>query len=321
MDEHINGRLYDHSMSNKISGGGWWTIESENRYSSTVKHTSYFVGGYNGSKTLPDWGVIIRQAKFVRLSTGNIGDYRIDFGVMDGHISRGSHKTAEEVVPSITKSVRNTVPPVSENHAMIGFVQFEFKYEWQTFRAWYEISLENQQRCVYKQATPQQSVLLNRKTKMKSHILDEISPSQSELIERTDGLFEKTSYGRSPNEERKEQMKNLPNAVTRTQFGQVRFIRIGPAATRLSGDSLAANIVPGYDTPVIDIMEDSLFQRDKDTIRLVKGRYIVEGPLEFNTMMLTEMSGSMTRMTKAVGSGSNVKTSKFKQQSSALRRI
>jgi len=156
---------------------------------------------------------------------------------------------------------------------------------------------------------------------LEAHKYEEISERNSVLIQRTDGIFEKTTYGRSPNEERKEQMKNLPNAVTRTQFGQIRFIRIGPAATKLSGDSLAANIVPGYETPVIDIMEDSLFQRDKDTIRLVKGRYIVEGPLEFNTMMLTEMAGSMTRMTKAVGSGSNVQTSKFKQQSSALRRI
>ena len=320
MDEHINGRLYDHSMSEKLSQGGWWTVESENKYSSTIRHTSYFVGGYNGSKTLPDWKGIIRQAKFVKLAGANLGDYRIDFGVMEGHISRGSHKTAEEVVPSITKSVQNTVPPVSENHAIIGFVQFEFNYMNMTFRAWYEISLQGMKVRI-KQTTPQQAVLLNRKTEMKSHIIEEISRQKHELIERTDPIFSKNTYGRSPNEERKEQMKNLPNAVTRTQFGQVRFIRIGPAATKLSGDSLAANIVPGYSTPVIDIMEDSLFQRDKDTIRLVKGRYIVEGPLEFNTMMLTEMAGSMTRMTKAVGSGSNVQTSKFKQQSSALRRI
>ena len=306
-------------MSEKLSQGGWWTVESENKYSSTIRHTSYFVGGYNGSKTLPDWGVIIRQAKYVKLSS-NIGDYRIDFGVMEGHIQRGSKKTADKVVPRVAKSVRNTVPPVSENHAIIGFVQFEFKYEWQTFRVWYEITLQGF-KVGMKQATPQQAVLLNRMTKLEAHKYEEISERNSVLIQRTDGIFEKTAYGRSPNEERKEQMKNLPNAVTRTQFGQVRFIRIGPAATKLSGDSLAANIVPGYETPVIDIMEDSLFQRDKDTIRLVKGRYIVEGPLEFNTMMLTEMAGSMTRMTKAVGSGSNVQTSKFKQQSSALRRI
>ena len=306
-------------MSEKLSQGGWWTVESENKYSSTIRHTSYFVGGYNGSKTLPDWGAIIRQAKYVKLSS-NVGDYRIDFGVMEGHIQRGSKKTADKVVPRVAKSVRNTVPPVSENHAIIGFVQFEFKYEWQTFRVWYEISLQGF-KVGMKQATPQQAVLLNRMTKHDWHKYEEISKQNSNLIERTDGIFEKTTYGRSPNEERKEQMKNLPNAVTRTQFGQVRFIRIGPAATKLSGDSLAANIVPGYATPVIDIMEDSLFQRDKDILRLVKGRYIVEGPLEFNTMMLTEMAGSMTRMTKAVGSGSNVQTSKFKQQSSALRRI
>lgn len=306
-------------MSEKLSQGGWWTVESENKYSSTIRHTSYFVGGYNGSKTLPDWGVIIRQAKYVKLSS-NVGDYRIDFGVMEGHIQRGSKKTADKVVPRVAKSVRNTVPPVSENHAIIGFVQFEFKYEWQTFRVWYEITLQGF-KVGMKQATPQQAVLLNRMTKLEAHKYEEISERNSVLIQRTDGIFEKTTYGRSPNEERKEQMKNLPNAVTRTQFGQIRFIRIGPAATKLSGDSLAANIVPGYETPVIDIMEDSLFQRDKDTIRLVKGRYIVEGPLEFNTMMLTEMAGSMTRMTKAVGSGSNVQTSKFKQQSSALRRI
>ena len=319
MDEHINGRLYDHSMSEKLSQGGWWTVESENKYSSTIRHTSYFVGGYNGSKTLPDWGAIIRQAKYVKLSS-NVGDYRIDFGVMEGHIQRGSKKTADKVVPRVAKSVRNTVPPVSENHAIIGFVQFEFKYEWQTFRVWYEISLQGF-KVGMKKATPQQAVLLNRMTKLEAHKYEEISEHNSTLIRRTDPIFEKTTYGRSPNEERKEQMKNLPNAVTRTQFGQVRFIRIGPAATKLSGDSLAANIVPGYATPVIDIMEDSLFQRDKDILRLVKGRYIVEGPLEFNTMMLTEMAGSMTRMTKAVGSGSNVQTSKFKQQSSALRRI
>lgn len=306
-------------MSEKLSQGGWWTVESENKYSSTIRHTSYFVGGYNGSKTLPDWGAIIRQAKYVKLSS-NVGDYRIDFGVMEGHIQRGSKKSADKVVPRVAKSVRNTVPPVSENHAIIGFVQFEFKYEWQTFRVWYEISLQGF-KVGMKQATPQQAVLLNRMTKHDWHKYEEISKQNSNLIERTDGIFEKTTYGRSPNEERKEQMKNLPNAVTRTQFGQVRFIRIGPAATKLSGDSLAANIVPGYATPVIDIMEDSLFQRDKDILRLVKGRYIVEGPLEFNTMMLTEMAGSMTRMTKAVGSGSNVQTSKFKQQSSALRRI
>ena len=306
-------------MSEKLSQGGWWTVESENKYSSTIRHTSYFVGGYNGSKTLPDWGVIIRQAKYVKLSS-NIGDYRIDFGVMEGHIQRGSKKTTDKVVPRVAKSVRNTVPPVSENHAIIGFVQFEFKYEWQTFRVWYEITLQGF-KVGMKQATPQQAVLLNRMTKLEAHKYEEISEHNSVLIQRTDPIFEKATYGRSPNEERKEQMKNLPNAVTRTQFGQVRFIRIGPAATKLSGDSLAANIVPGYETPVIDIMEDSLFQRDKDTIRLVKGRYIVEGPLEFNTMMLTEMAGSMTRMTKAVGSGSNVQTSKFKQQSSALRRI
>lgn len=306
-------------MSEKLSQGGWWTVESENKYSSTIRHTSYFVGGYNGSKTLPDWGAIIRQAKYVKLSS-NVGDYRIDFGVMEGHIQRGSKKTADKVVPRVAKSVRNTVPPVSENHAIIGFVQFEFKYEWQTFRVWYEISLQGF-KVGMKQATPQQAVLLNRMTKHDWHKYEEISKQNSNLIERTDGIFEKTTYGRSPNEERKEQMKNLPNAVTRTQFGQVRFIRIGPAATKLSGDSLAANIVPGYATPVIDIMEDALFQRDKDILRLVKGRYIVEGPLEFNTMMLTEMAGSMTRMTKAVGSGSNVQTSKFKQQSSALRRI
>jgi len=320
VDEHINGRLYDHSMSNKLSKGGWWTVESENKYSSTIRHTSYFVGGYNGSKTLPDWGVIIRQEKYVKLAGSNIGNYRIDFGVMEGHIQRGSKKTAEEVVPRVAKSVRNTVPPVSENHAIIGFVQFEFKYEGQTFRAWFEITLQGL-KAGMKQATPQQAVLLNRMTKLDAHKYEEISERNSVLIQRTDGIFEKTTYGRSPNEERKEQMKNLPNAVTRTQFGHVRFIRIGPTATKLSGDSLAANIVPGYETPVIDIIEDSLFQRDKDTIRLVKGRYIVEGPLEFNTMMLTEMAGSMTRMTKAVGSGSNVQTSKFKQQSSALRRI
>ena len=320
MDEHINGRLYDHSMSEKLSQGGWWTVESENKYSSAIRHTSYFVGGYNGSKTLPDWKGIIRQAKFVKLAGANLGDYRIDFGVMEGHIQRGSKKTTDKVVPRVAKSVRNTVPPVSENHAIIGFVQFEFKYEWQTFRVWYGITLQGST-VGMKQATPQQAVLLNRMTKLEAHTYEEISRQNSNLIERTDGIFEKTTYGRSPNEERKEQMKNLPNAVPRTQFGQVRFIRIGPAATKLSGDSLAANIVPGYATPVIDIMEDSLFQRDKDTIRLVKGRYIVEGPLEFNTMMLTEMSGSMTRMTKAVGSGSNVQTSKFKQQSSALRRI
>ena len=120
MDEHINGRLYDHSMSEKLSQGGWWTVESENKYSSTIRHTSYFVGGYNGSKTLPDWGVIIRQAKYVKLAGSNIGDYRIDFGVMEGHIQRGSKKTAAEVVPRVAKSVRNTVPPVSENHAIIG---------------------------------------------------------------------------------------------------------------------------------------------------------------------------------------------------------
>ena len=307
-------------MSEKLSKGGWWTVESENKYSSTIRHTSYFVGGYNGSKTLPAWGAIIRQAKYVKLAGSNIGDYRIDFGVMEGHIQRGSKKTADKVVPRVAKSVRNTVPPVSENHAIIGFVQFEFNYEGQTFRVWYEISLQGLKASM-KQATPQQAVLLNRMTKLEAHKYEEISERNSVLIQRTDGIFERTAYGRSPNEERKEQMKNLPNAVTRTQFGQVRFIRIGPAATKLSGDSLAANIVPGYGTPVIDIMEDSLFQRDKDTIRLVKGRYIVEGPLEFNTMMLTEMAGSMTRMTKAVGSGSNVQTSKFKQQSSALRRI
>ena len=263
--------------------------------------------------------MIIRQAKYVKLSS-NVGDYRIDFGVMEGHIQRGSKKTAEEVVPRVAKSVRNTVPPVSENHAIIGFVQFEFKYEGQTFRAWFEITLQGL-KAGMKQATPQQAVLLNRMTKLDAHKYEEISERNSVLIQRTEGIFEKTTYGRSPNEERKEQMKNLPNAVTRTQFGHVRFIRIGPTATKLSGDSLAANIVPGYETHVIDIIEDSLFQRDKDTIRLVKGRYIVEGPLEFNTMMLTEMAGSMTRMTKAVGSGSNVQTSKFKQQSSALRRI
>ena len=243
MDEHINGRLYDHSMSEKLSQGGWWTVESENKYSSTIRHTSYFGGGYNGSKTLPDWGVIIRQAKYVKLSS-NVGDYRIDFGVMEGHIQRGSKKTADKVVPRVAKSVRNTVPPVSENHAIIGFVQFEFKYEWQTFRVWYEITLQGF-KVGMKQATPQQAVLLNRMTKLEVHKYEEISEHNSTLIQRTDPIFEKTAYGRSPNEERKEQMKNLPNAVTRTQFGQVRFIRIGPAATKLSGDSLAANIVPG----------------------------------------------------------------------------
>lgn len=307
-------------MSNKLSQGGWWTVESENRYSSTIRHTAHFVGGFNGSKTLPDWKCIIRRANFVKLAGANLGDFRIDFGVMDGKIQRGNSVSEKEVVPRITKSVRNTLPPVSENHTIIGFVQFEFQYSGMTFKVWYELTLLSG-KVTLKQATPQQAVLLHDLTSQESHCLHEISKNNSLLIERTDGLFNYQGYGRSLNEQRKEQMKNLPNAVTRLQFGQVRFTRIGPAATKLSGDNLATNIVPGYATPVVDIMEDSVFQRNKDTLRLTKGRYIVEGDLAFDTMLLTEMSGSMTRMTKAVGSGSNVRTSKFKQQSSALRRI
>ena len=71
----------------------------------------------------------------------------------------------------------------------------------------------------------------------------EISEHNSTLIQRTDPIFEKTTYGQSNEEKRANE-----EPTERCDKNTVRSSKIHSHWTccyKLSGDSLAANIVPG----------------------------------------------------------------------------
>lgn len=316
-----------------IIKGTWWTLNANFNPHSPVKHTVVFDGGFNGSKSYPNW-----TGHFIGKVTQNADDSCcITIQVNDYDVRRGASNQGEIVQPRIVASIGNS----ADNAPVKGFLLVEITYAGKKFNKWIEVTrgVPGSGQLELKACTPVQSAILCKQIDYpNNHILLQIGHKNgkwvdSGLTRRDFPLVKKPS--KSIVELTEERKKKLRYAQVNIGCSFFIFSRIGPPGTCGGKKTMAHCFVPGVTKPMIDLAADTTFEHDNHgRVRLRAGRYMVyenvagatsaisSQKFDFRTWKSVEMGGTYKRATSAIGTADSMKISKkSKMQTNAFKRI